>query len=130
MVNVINLTQSTQSQVTIYNSYGQRAARGPHAACQTFFAALESKGAQILCIINPPKCHFWRKFWLFKPKNDIFEEHFRNLLGFSQICRENFKIFCPPSTLGMNLRPPEHKKLLKMAVSKKVWPPLIYKVLV
>ncbi len=41
-----------------------------------FFAALEFKGAQNFCKIIPKKCHFWRKFWLFKPKNAIFEENF------------------------------------------------------
>ncbi len=43
------------------------------------------------------------------PKNEIFEEHFWCLLGFSQIYREIFKKFCTPLPPRMNLRPPEHK---------------------
>jgi hypothetical protein len=36
------------------------------------------------------------KIWLFKPKYDIFDDHFRNLLRFSQICTEIFKIIMYP----------------------------------
>ncbi len=106
--------------------HGQSAARGPHAARQTFFAALEIKGAQFFCKINPKKCHFWIIFWLFKPKNDIFKEHFWCLLGFSLICREIFKKLCTPLPPRMNLRPPEHKNYWKWPATKKVWPPLLY----
>jgi hypothetical protein len=62
-----------------------------------------------------PHSPFFKKIWLFKPKYDIFEEHFRNLLRFPQICRENFKIILNPSAplhicfmFGMNLRPLGH----------------------
>jgi hypothetical protein len=37
-----------------------------------------------------PHSRFFKKNWLFKLKYDIFEEYFRNLLRFSQICR-NFQ---------------------------------------
>jgi hypothetical protein len=43
--------------------------------------------------MHPLKCHFWRKCWLFKPQNDIFEDIFWNLLWFSQICRKIIKKF-------------------------------------
>ncbi len=121
--------QVTPCLLIVYNRHGQSAARRPHAARQTFFAALESKGAQILCKINPKKHHVWRKFWLFKPKKDIFEEHFWNLLGFSQICREHFKKFCPPLPLEWTCGPQNIKKYWKWPVSKKVWPPLVYNTL-
>ncbi len=68
-----------------------------------------------------PHSRFFKKNWLFKLKYDIFEEYFRNLLRFSQICRETFKIILNPSPqdiylmFGMNLRPWEHSKLLIMA---------------
>ncbi len=58
---------------------------------------------------------FLKKMLTFKPQNDIFEKHLWNLLWFSQISREIFKKFCNPLPPGMNLRPPEHYKLLKMA---------------
>jgi hypothetical protein len=45
-----------------------------------------------------PHSPFFKKILLFNPKNDIFEEHFRNLLKFTQICREIFKIILNPST--------------------------------
>jgi hypothetical protein len=50
----------------------------------------------------------------------FFEEHFRNLSRFSKICREIFKKIEPLYPLdiclmfGINLRPREHSKLLKM----------------
>ena len=63
-----------------------------------------------------PPHNFLKKIWLLKPKYDIFEENFRNLLRFSQICREIFKIIKNPCTLrylmfGMNLRPPRAFKM-------------------
>ncbi len=48
-----------------------------------------------------PHSSFLKKIWLFKPKYDIFEKHFRNLLRFTQICREMFKII-------LNLHPPTY----------------------
>jgi len=61
---------------------------------------------------------YLEKIWLFKPKYEIFDDHLRNLLGFSKIYREIFKISIPLDIclmFGMNLRPQELSKLLKMA---------------
>jgi hypothetical protein len=86
----------------VYGRHGQS------AALQTFFSALELK-----IFDSPVPTHnYLRKFDFLKPKYDIFEEHFRNLLRFSQICRQIFKIVLNPSTplficlmFVMNLRP-------------------------
>jgi hypothetical protein len=101
--------------LTILDKDGQSAARGLHAALETFFAVLEFKGDFKYYIPHPCKrdhlkCHFWRKFWLFETKNDIFEEHFWK---FS-------KKLNPSTPLRIKLRRKELKKLLKMI--KKVWP--------
>jgi hypothetical protein len=45
------------------------------------------------------------------------------LVIFTNLLR-NIQKIVNPSTPGMNLPPPEHYKLLKMARDKKVWPPL------
>ena len=53
----------------VYGRHGQSAARGPHAALQTFFAALELK-----IFDSPVPTHnYLRKFDFLKPKYDIFE---------------------------------------------------------
>ncbi len=118
-------------QIMLYNRHGQSAARGPHAALQTFFAALDFK--YTITIIH----NYLRKFDFLSLNmtflKDITEEHFRNLLRFSQICREIFKITLYPSTnldvclmFGMNLQPQEHSNYWKWPLTKKVWPPLLY----
>ncbi len=56
----------------LYYRHGQSAARGPHAAVQTFLWPLSFK-------YTIPHSHLFRKILLFKPKYDIFDEHFRNL---------------------------------------------------
>ncbi len=80
-----------------------------------FLRPLSLGGLIFFCKMHPLKCHFWRKCWLFKPKMTFLKIKIWNVLGFLQICREIFKKLWTPLPPGMNLRPPEHYKLLKMA---------------
>ncbi len=91
---------------------------GLRATCSppNFFCGPWIKGAQFFFVKCTPKnAIFDGYFDFFIPKNDIFEEHFGNHLWFSQICWEIFKKILIPLPPGMNLRPPEHYKWLKMA---------------
>ncbi len=68
-----------------------------HAALQTFFCG------PLALSIQFPTHNFFKKIWLFKPKYDIFEQHFRKLWSFSQIYREIFKIILNPYTLYISV---------------------------
>ncbi len=97
-----------QQFLMYYNRHGQSAGCGPHAALQTFLWPLSFK-------YTIPRQRLFGKILLFKPKYDIFDEHFRNL---QRNFRNNYVPLYPLDIchmFGMNLRPQEHSKLLKMA---------------
>jgi hypothetical protein len=96
----------------VYTRHGQTVPCGPHAARQTFFAALEFRGVQIFC----KNAIFEKKFDFLSQNMTFLKNIFWNLLFFSQICKEISKKNLTPLPPGMNLRPPKHYKLLKMAV--------------
>ena len=78
-----------------------------------FLRPLSLGGLKIFCELHPLKCHFWRKCWLFKPKNDIFEEKFCKLLWFLQICREILKKNLNPSTPWNELGAPRTLQIIE-----------------
>jgi hypothetical protein len=76
---------------------------------------------------------FLKKMWLLKPKYDIFEEHFRNLLNFHKSAETFLKYFwipIPPqisvSCLEWTCGPENIQNDWKWPLTKKVWPPLVY----
>jgi hypothetical protein len=83
------------SHLMVYGRHGQSAARGPHAARETFFVALEIKGAQNFCKITPKNAIFEENFYFLSQKMTFLKNIFGASWDFHKSAEKFSKNFAP-----------------------------------